>query len=74
MKLSNYVCARKGVTMRADYDISVNLKLVYEIDTLEELKTDRQLAEDICRMIADEATVAGGVASYDIIKSSVNVK
>lgn len=74
MKLSSYACVRKGVTMRADYDISVNLKLVYEIDTLEELKNDRQLAEDICRMIADEAIVAGGVASYDIIKSSVNVK
>ncbi|MBQ8426185.1 MAG: hypothetical protein IJX16_00270 [Clostridia bacterium] len=59
--------------MKANYDIVINIKLTHEIDTLENLKGDREMAEDIAHMICDEAVNANGVATYDILASCVTI-
>jgi hypothetical protein len=62
--------------MIATYEMTLKVIVKQEIDKFpdENLKSDREYAENVCQMIADEAIVAGGVASYEIIESSINVK
>lgn len=57
--------------MKAEYEVNVKIKASYEIDTIEGLKSNSEFAEDLAQMICDEVATAGGVASYEIIKSEV---
>lgn len=62
--------------MIASYNMKLDITVKHEVEELPfaDMKTDRELAEDICQMIADEASRCGAVVSYDIEKSSLTVK
>lgn len=60
--------------MLATYKMNLEIIVKHELDELKDLKSDREMAECICQMIADEATMCGAVASYEILKSSLDVK
>ena len=60
--------------MKVKYDVTLKVSVIHDIDTLENLKDNNEFANDLARMICDEATTAGGVASYEIIESALDVK
>lgn len=55
------------------YDVTLNIKVMYDFEGFENLKSDREYAESLAEFIADEITTANGIAQIDIIKSSMNV-
>lgn len=59
--------------MIAVYETTIKIQVAHELDSLENLKSDREYAEGICQMIADESTSINGVAVCDIVKSSLSV-
>ena len=60
--------------MNAMYEVTLKVTVFHKIGKeLKDLKSDREFAEDMAHMICDEATNAGAVATYDILKSSVSV-
>lgn len=59
--------------MKANYDVVLRIKIEYEIDTLKDLKSAKEMSEDIAHMICDEVAVSGGVGSYDTIRSDMRV-
>lgn len=60
--------------MKATYEVNLKVVVIHDVDTLENLKSNTEMANDIATMICDEATSCGAVAMYDIVSSSVNVK
>lgn len=60
--------------MKASYEMTLKLNIIHDIDSLEDLKGDREYAEDVCKMICDEAMQADAVICYEILKSSMEVK
>ena len=59
--------------MIVDYEITICFKVTQETDTLNNLKSDREYAEDIAHFVCDEIATAGGVVSYSIQDSCVDV-
>ena len=59
--------------MKAVYDVIMKVKVSHEIDTIEDIKSDREFADDMAQMICDEAVTCNAVAEYEILKSEVNV-
>ena len=59
--------------MKAKYKAIICVEVTHEVDKLKDIKSDREFATDLCNMICDEATNAGGVATYKIYDSEVNV-
>lgn len=55
------------------YTMILKIEVGHDFEGVENMKGDREYAEGVCRMIADEVATAGGVASYDVIESTVNV-
>lgn len=60
--------------MKVVYGATIKVNISHEIDTLEDLKDNNEYATDIARMICDEATTAGGVACYEILESTIDVR
>lgn len=60
--------------MKVKYEATIKVTVVHDIDTLENLKDNNEFATDLVTMICDEATTAGGVACYEILESSIDVK
>lgn len=61
--------------MKAIYNITLNLIIAHEVDKIDEnLKTDNEMAADICRLICDEATMTDAVVIYEVVNSSIDVK
>ena len=60
--------------MKATYEFTMQVKVVHEVDELNGLKSDREMAVSVGEMICDQATYADGVASFDILESSLNIK
>lgn len=60
--------------MKANYEITLKLNIMHDIDKLTNLKDAHELANDIVHMICDEATMCNGVATYEILNSTLNVK
>lgn len=59
--------------MKVKYTTIMKVEVEHTVDTLKEIKADREFANDLAHMICDEATTAGGVATYKIYESTVNV-
>ena len=57
--------------MKAVYNITINFQifLVIEETKLDDIKKAKEMANDISQMVADEATRAGGVCVFNILKS-----
>ena len=64
----------KGNKMKVTYEATIKISVIHDIDTLTDLKDNHQFATDICHMICDEASQAGGVACYEIIESKLDAK
>ncbi len=60
--------------MKVIYEIMLKVTAVHEIDTLNELKDNSEYGEDIARVVCDEIATAGGVGSYEIIGTTIDVK
>ena len=60
--------------MQVKYEVNLKVTVVHEVSEMTNLKTNSEFAQDLCAMICDEATVAGGCASVDILDSSIDVK
>ena len=59
--------------MKATYKITLDLEIVYNEVDLDNIKSDREMGVCIGEMIADEAVMQGGTASFDVIESELNV-
>lgn len=59
--------------MKAEYEVVVKFKITHEINAIEGLKSNSEFAEDLCHMVADEATSIDAVAEYEVLESSVKV-
>lgn len=62
--------------MKVVYEVTAKFTVVQEIDTLrncKELKSNDEFATDLCMMVCDEA-VNVGVATYEILNSSIDVR
>ena len=60
--------------MKAKYEVTLKVTVIHDIDTIENLKDNNEFANDLARMVCDEATTAGAVACYEIIESALDVK
>lgn len=60
--------------MKVTYEATIKFQVVHDIDSLEDLKDNNEFANDLAHMVCDEATVAGSVASYEIIESKLDAK
>ena len=60
--------------MRATYKITLELEITYNDVDLDNIKSDRELGVCIGEMIADEAVMQGGTASFDVVESELNIK
>ena len=60
--------------MKAEFEATIKVKAVYDIDTLKGIKSNTEFAEDMARLVCDEIATAGGVGSYLIMESELNVK
>lgn len=69
----NIVKERK-LNMVAKYEIEMTVTASYEIDDIDNLKTDKEYAEDLAYLICDEIATAGGVGTFEIKSSIMNVK
>lgn len=61
--------------MKAEYNITLRLKIVHEIDDwcFDPLKDGREMADSIGQMICDEAVSCGGIGAYDILKATMKL-
>ena len=59
--------------MKAKYKCTMEFELYYDVDTLEDLKSDREIACDIGVLILDEVVNADGVGTFNIVRSSMDV-
>lgn len=59
--------------MKAKYKCTIDFEIYYDVDTLEDLKSDREIACDIGVLVLDEVINADGVGTFDIKESSINV-
>ena len=59
--------------MKAKYKCTISFEVYHDVDTLEDLKSDREMASDIACLIMDEVTTANGVGTFEIQESSINV-
>lgn len=64
----------KEKKMKAVYEFTMQVKVIQEVDDITALKSDREFAVSVGEMIADEATQCNGVATFDVLESSLNVK
>ena len=61
--------------MKAKYNNLLELTIVHDVDKIDEnLKSSQELAQDICTMISDEATMCNAVCGYQILESTLDVK
>ena len=51
------------------YKMVIEFEIVHELDELTELKSDREYAEDVAKMVCDESTNVNAVVTYDILES-----
>lgn len=65
---------RKENKMKATYEATIKVKVVHEIDTLENIKDNNEFAQSIVEMICDEATTCGAVAICDVLESRLDVR
>lgn len=59
--------------MIVKYRMLVDIKIAQEFEGIENLKSDREMAESVCQLIADEVATAGGACSYDIVRSEIYI-
>lgn len=59
--------------MKAKYKCTIDFELYYDVDTPEDLKSDREIACDIGVLILDEVVNADGVVTFNIVRSSMDV-
>ena len=57
--------------MKEVYNITINFQIFHDIEEtkLDDVKTAKEMSNDISQMVADEATTAGGVCVFNILKS-----
>lgn len=60
--------------MKAKYRFNLEVDLIYDIDTLEDLKDNNEMGQCLREIICDEVTYAGGVAQVTIEKSMLDVR
>lgn len=60
--------------MKAKYKFNINVEISYDIDTLEGLKDNNEMAQDLRELICDNVIIAGGVAFCDVLKSEIDVR
>ena len=60
--------------MKAKYKFNINVEINYDIDSLEDLKDNNEMAQDLMELICDNVIIAGGVASCDVLKSEIDVR
>lgn len=59
--------------MRANYNITINFHIAYDIDDMRDLKSGGELASSIGVMVADQACMYGGSVSFDVEKAEFKV-
>lgn len=59
--------------MNVKYKMVIELEINHVYEGAENLKNDREMAESVCQLIADETATAGGVCSYDIKRSLIEI-
>lgn len=59
--------------MNVKYKMILEIEINHVFDGVEGLKNDREMAESVCEMVADEVATAGGVCSYDIKRSIIEI-
>lgn len=64
---------RKTEKRIIDYNVTLNVRAIFDFTGFENLKSDREFAENIRELLADEITACGGVAVIDINESTLNV-
>ena len=65
---------RKEAKMKATYETTIKIKVIHEIDSIEDLKDNNEFAHCIGAMVCDEATSCGAVATYDVLESKLDVR
>lgn len=60
--------------MLVSYECTIKFRVTHELETMEDIKDNTQFAHDLAHMVCDEATQCDAVATYEIIKSSIDVK
>ena len=57
--------------MKAVYNITINFQIFHDVKEIKlgDVKTAKEMGNDISQMVADEATTAGGVCVFNILKS-----
>ena len=60
--------------MKAKYDVTLKVTVIHDVDTIENLKSNTEFANDLVAMICDEATTAGGCACCEVLESALTVK
>ena len=59
--------------MNVKYRMIIELEIDHVFDGMEDLKNDREMAESVCQMVADEVATAGGVCAYVIKRSIIEI-
>lgn len=60
--------------MIANYEVLLKVNITHDIEGMDGLKDNKEMSEDIAKLICDEVTTAGGVATYEIIESKIDIK
>lgn len=60
--------------MIVSYEAIIKFRVTHDVNTLTDIKDNTQFAHDLAHMVCDEATQCDAVATYEIIKSSIDVK
>lgn len=57
--------------MMAVYNITINFQIFHDIEEtkLDDVRTAKEMANNVSQMVADEATTAGGICVFNILKS-----
>lgn len=59
--------------MKAVYETILKVTIVHDLNTLENVKNNAEFSQDMAEMICDEAAMAGGVATYEILDSHMDI-
>lgn len=57
-----------------NYEMFIQFNVTHEFNGFENLKSDREYAEGIAQMVADEVVASGGFCFYEILASVVGIK
>lgn len=60
--------------MKLVYESTIKFTVVHDVESLEDIKNNHEYAECIARLVCDESTIAGAVASYEILESKIDAK